>query len=279
MNFLFSKRTAAAAVLATVLGYNAYKAYKAYKNKRIQQTQQSQAQDPPFENKYFQEYDELADDPDAPVPAPHSHVRETTPQGDVIMTYDAERSLFCYYCDKRTVQFKYLEPLARKYVITHGCKRLYIDFRKELMKAKDKADNAAKATKADNAIKAAKAATDKDKDKSTKSVFAQFKKYGSSNNSNSNINSNINSNSNSNSNSSNNKTSDNAPLSLISKLLKDKGIGIVGDVGVLKEQVTRYLYCGRLDDFKSAADAESEAHEFNIIKPIDYASYKKLNGQ
>jgi hypothetical protein len=278
MNFLFSKRTAAAAVLATVLGYNAYKAYKVYKNKRIQQTQQSQAQDPPFENKYFQEYDELADDPDAPVPAPHSHVRETTPQGDVIMTYDAERSLFCYYCDKRTVQFKYLEPLARKYVITHGCKRLYIDFRKELMKAKDKADNAAKATKADNAIKAAKAATDKDKDKSTKSVFAQFKKYGSNSNSNG-SNSNSNSSNSNNSNSSNNKTSDNAPLSLISKLLKDKGIGIVGDVGVLKEQVTRYLYCGRLDDFKSAADAESEAHEFNIIKPIDYASYKKLNGQ
>ena len=275
MNFLFSKRTAAAAVLATVLGYNAYKAYKAYKNKRIQQTQQSQAQDPPFENKYFQEYDELADDPDAPVPAPHSHVRETTPQGDVIMTYDAERSLFCYYCDKRTVQFKYLEPLARKYVITHGCKRIYIDFRKELMKAKDKADNAAK-DKADNAIKAAKADKDKDKDKSTKSVFAQFKKYGSNSNSNGNNSNGNNSNSNNNN---SNKTSDNAPLSLISKLLKDKGIGIVGDVGVLKEQVTRYLYCGRLDDFKSAADAESEAHEFNIIKPIDYASYKKLNGQ
>ena len=259
MNFLFSKRTAAAAVLATVLGYNAYNVYNAYKTKRIER-QQSQVQDPPFENKYFQEYDELADDPDAPVPAPHSHVRETTPQGDVIMSYDAERSLFCYYCDKRTVQFKYLEPLARKYVIAHGCKRLYIDFRKELMKAKDKAAKADKAVKADK----------EDKDKSSNSVFVQFKKYGNSSN-------------NSSSNSSN-KTSDNAPLSLISNLLKDKGIGsiVVGgtDVGVLKEQVTRYLYCGRLDDFKSAADAESEAqHEFNIIKPIDYASYKKLNGQ
>jgi type IV secretory pathway VirB10-like protein len=266
MNFLFSKRTAAAAVLATVLGYNAYKVYNAYKTKRIER-QQSQVQDPPFENKYFQEYDELADDPDAPVPAPHSHVRETTPQGDVIMSYDAERSLFCYYCDKRTVQFKYLEPLARKYVIAHGCKRLYIDFRKELMKAKDKADKAVKADKAAKADKEDKAIKE-DKDKSSNSVFVQFKKYGSNNNS---------------SNSSN-KTSDNAPLSLISNLLKDKGIGsiVVGgtDVGVLKEQVTRYLYCGRLDDFKSAADAESEAqHEFNIIKPIDYASYKKLNGQ
>jgi len=270
MNFLFSKRTAAAAVLATVLGYNAYKAYKAYKNKRIER-QQSQVQDPPFENKYFQEYDELADDPDAPVPAPHSHVRETTPQGDVIMAYDAERSLFCYYCDKRTVQFKYLEPLARKYVIAHGCKRLYIDFRKELMKAKDKAAKADKDKDKDKEAKANKD-KDKDKDKSTNSVFVQFKKYGSNSSNNSNS-----SNSNNNSNSSN-KTSNNAPLSLISKLLKDKGIGIA-DVGVLKDQVTRYLYCGRLDDFKSAADTESEAHEFNIIKPIDYASYKKLNGQ
>lgn len=50
---------------------------------------------------------------------------------------------------------------------------------------------------------------------------------------------------------------------------------------VLKEHVTRYLHCGRLDDFIADADAGTDAdadeHDFNVIKPIDYAIYKKLH--
>jgi hypothetical protein len=46
---------------------------------------------------------------------------------------------------------------------------------------------------------------------------------------------------------------------------------------VLKEHVTRYLHCGRLDDFIAVADAPTEEHDFNVIKPVDYASYKKLH--
>ena len=136
MNFLMNrfsgcgfglKRTTtvvAATVVATAL-YTTYKAYKAYKARKAYNAykvlQQAHVEsEPPFESKYFKEYDELEDDPTAPVPLLNNHVRETTPQGDVIMTYDAERVVFCYYCDKRTVQFKYLESVARKYVITHG---------------------------------------------------------------------------------------------------------------------------------------------------------------
>jgi hypothetical protein len=50
---------------------------------------------------------------------------------------------------------------------------------------------------------------------------------------------------------------------------------------VLKEQVTRYVYCGRIDEFSPSPNtneqAAHETHDFNIIKPIDYASYKKMN--
>ena len=154
MNFLMNrfvgcgfglKRTTtvvAATVVATALMYKAYKAHKARKaHKALQQPHVPAPDlDPPFESKYFKEYDELEDDPDTPVPPLNIHVRETTPQGDVIMTYDADRVVFCYYCDKRTVQFKYLESVARKYVVTHGCKRIYIDFRKELSKAEAAAE-------------------------------------------------------------------------------------------------------------------------------------------
>ena len=221
------KRAVAAvvAVVATAASVMAYQACKRRTAHQARVKQLKQAQESAFENRYFKEYDELADDPDAPVPPRNSHVRETTPQGDVIMTYDADRSLFCYYCDKRSVQFKYLESVARKYVVEHGCKRLYIDFREELTKAKHSAVAV----------------------KPPSSVFAQLKKYSTSTSTgNNNANANANAN---------------------------------ATACVLKEHVTRYLHCGRLDDFSADADADAHAdeHDFNVIKPVDYASYKKLH--
>ena len=214
--FGFKRTTTVVAttVVATTLMYKAYKAYKAYTghtahNKRkALQNQYPPAE--PFEHKYFKEYDELADDPHAPIPPANSHVRETTPQGDVIMTYDTDRAVFCYYCDKRTVQFKYLEPVSRKYVVEHGCKRFYIDFRKELTKARHKAATMPEATPAVTA--------------KPMSVFAQFKKY------------------------STNSAANKHPAINNDNGLQDRAC-------VLKEQVTRYLYCGRLDDFVDASHA------------------------
>ena len=229
LNFLIGKRTAfiaattvAAITVATAAAYRAYKRRHEQKlEARLKQLKLDQ-EAAAFENRYFKEYGELVDDPDAPVPPRNSHVRETTPQGDVIMAYDADRQVFCYYCDKRSVQFKYLESVARKYVVEHGCKRLYIDFREELTKAKH------------NAVAA----------KPPSSVFAQLKKYSTSTNAN-----------------------------------KIKMTNATATACVLKEHVTRYLHCGRLDDFSADADADAHAdeHDFNVIKPVDYASYKKLH--
>jgi hypothetical protein len=196
-------------------------------------------------------------------------VREPTPQGDVIMTYDVERALFCYYCDKRTVQFKYLESVARKYVVENGCKRLYIDIRKEMSKANEKAAS----TAANHA---------------PSSVFAQLKKYSTNHGNHGNHNqSNHNQ---SNHNQSNHNQSNHNHINHFSKMnefIKTKGLtvganAVSGSSNRLKEQVTRYVYCGRLDDFVDAAAASesspvNETHDFNIIKPIDYASYKKMN--
>jgi len=231
MNFLIGKRTAIIAATTAAIALAAAAALvRAYKRNRAHQMRLKQLkldQAAAFENRYFKEYDELADDPDAPVPPRNNHVRETTPQGDVIMTYDADRSLFCYYCDKRSVQFKYLESVARKYVVEHGCKRLYIDFREELTKAKHSAVAV----------------------KPPSSVFAQLKKYSTSTSTgNNNANANANAN---------------------------------ATACVLKEHVTRYLHCGRLSDFSADAhadaDADADEHDFNVIKPIDYAIYKKLH--
>ena len=202
------------ASLATVVAVTV--AYKRYTGRRTQQARVIPSVDA-FETRFLQEYDQMKDDPDAPVPPSHAHVRETTPQGDVIMSYDADREMFCYYCDKRSVQFKYLEPLARKYVVEHGCKRLYVDIRQTT-----------KATQPVTATTQSVTTTQSAPVVTTKSVFAQLKKYGG----------------------------------------KPPPVP-------LKEQVTRYWYCGNLNEF--AKEASSDAHDFSIIKPIDYASYKKMS--
>ena len=237
---------ATAAVIMSYTGYQIYKGYKARKKFMLQQEKQKRVmeeQDAAYENQYFKEYDQLKDDPEAPVPSATSHVRETTPQGDVIMTYDAGRSMFCYYSDKRTVQFKYLESVARKYVIEHGCKRLHIDIRKEIAKAKTAA--ATEPTKA--AATAAPA-----------QVFAQLKKYSTNHGNNGN----------------------GSKLPTINEMVKSKATtnsnNPTANASVLKEQVTRYVYCGRLDEFRKEEPVH-ETHDFSIIKPIDYASYKKMN--
>jgi hypothetical protein len=230
LNFLIGKRTAFIAVTtAAAIAVATAAAYRAYKRNRAHQMQLKQLkldQEAAFENRYFKEYDELADDPDAPVPPRNSHVRETTPQGDVIMAYDADRQVFCYYCDKRSVQFKYLEPVARKYVVEHGCKRLYIDFRQATA-------TQATATQATQATAKATAKAAGNSEEATKTVFAQLKKYGNP-----------------------------KPAQ-----------------GVLKEQVTRYWYCGNMNEYNahSAAGDAANTHDFSIIKPIDYASYKKMS--
>lgn len=220
MNFLTSwirTHPKAVASLATVVAVTVV--YKRYTGRRGQQARIIQSPVDAFETRFLKEYDQMKDDPDAPVPPSHAHVRETTPQGDVIMAYDADREMFCYYCDKRSVQFKYLEPLARKYVVEHGCKRLYIDLRQTTKATQPTATQpiAAQPTAAQPTITTA-----------TKSVFAQLKKYGG----------------------------------------KPPPVP-------LKEQVTRYWYCGNLNEF--AKEASGDAHDFSIIKPIDYASYKKMS--
>jgi hypothetical protein len=58
-------------------------------------------------------------------------VMENTPLGNVIMTYDNNRETFNFYSDNM-IPYRYLETVARKYVITYNCRPLYIDMEEEL---------------------------------------------------------------------------------------------------------------------------------------------------
>jgi len=86
-------------------------------------------------------------------------VEDETPEGNVIMKYNEDNLCFDYWSNK-SIKYKYLEVLARKYVIIFECKENYINMFKELLKSID--DN--------------KKLQEREKEENN-SVFAKFKNY------------------------------------------------------------------------------------------------------
>jgi len=65
-------------------------------------------------------------------------VEEETPDGVVILNYNNDTERFEYWSDK-SIRYRYLEVVARKYVIIYDCKDKYVNMFKELLEAMDKA--------------------------------------------------------------------------------------------------------------------------------------------
>lgn len=94
-------------------------------------------------------------------------IMENTPLGNVIMMYDNNRETFNFYSDNM-IPYRYLETVARKYVITYNCRPLYIDMEEELKIYEKKMLEHEENEKQTNLTPQ----TD-----SKKNVFAKFKSY------------------------------------------------------------------------------------------------------
>ena len=70
----------------------------------------------------------------------YSKIHETTPNGDVIMYYDDNLESFVYYCDDKNIPYKYLETVARKFVIDNDCISLYVNMYEEIKKGIERKD-------------------------------------------------------------------------------------------------------------------------------------------
>jgi hypothetical protein len=95
----------------------------------------------------------------------NTYVMETTPLGNVLMCYDVKKNLFVYYSDK-TIPYRYLEVVCRKYVKTFNCRPIYVDMEEDfetIKKTHEQNTNETKETTTDT--------TQKQK------VFATFKNY------------------------------------------------------------------------------------------------------
>jgi hypothetical protein len=109
----------------------------------------------------------------------NSYVMETTPQGNVLMIYDINKGSFTYYSDK-TIPYRYLEVVGRKYVKLFGCRPLFVDMEEELKLFEEKWTKEyelKKAKEAEDKLKAEESIKNNKPIEVKKNVFAKFKSY------------------------------------------------------------------------------------------------------
>lgn len=86
----------------------------------------------------------------------------------VVMRYDPETEAFWWYCDNPSVQYKYLEAVARKYACDFNRADVFVDIRDELKRGEEEStrrqEGGADAVAHEN-------------DTNQKKVYAKFKKY------------------------------------------------------------------------------------------------------
>lgn len=129
-----------------------------------------------FEYKYMEEFlqtnrNELTDEERKELA--NKHIRLDTEQGEIVMFYDHEKTSFVWYCNTKEVPYKYLETVARKYVIDNNCSCIYAVMHEELNKGRQRQAEAKK--------KLEEEAKEHDKKEVTSSVFASFKSYNKKN--------------------------------------------------------------------------------------------------
>lgn len=62
----------------------------------------------------------------------YKRVEEVTPEGHVYMTYDEPSNTFFYWSEK-AIAYKYLDVVARKFVIVYDCKEVYVNLFREII--------------------------------------------------------------------------------------------------------------------------------------------------
>jgi len=107
------------------------------------------------------------------------YIMETTPHGNVLMIYEHSRGSFKYYSDN-SIPYRYLEPVARKYVKQYKCRPIFVDMDDELKTSEEKW----KKERKEKEIKEIKEEEEKEERiknnqqiKEKKNVFAKFKNY------------------------------------------------------------------------------------------------------
>ena len=128
--------------------------------------------DPLYEEKYpIEEAESRARDDDSDLDMNICKVEDTTPDGDVIMQYNKENEGFTYWSDKKNIEYKYLETVARKYVTEFRCSDIYIDREQDIKNQVEKEEKEKKMAEEREKM----SAEDKEDIDSDDDVFAKLK--------------------------------------------------------------------------------------------------------
>ena len=171
-------------------------------------------------------------------------IEEKSPRGIIYMAYDNSIDSYIYYSKTKDVPYKYLETVARKYVIDNNCLNIYVDYKEEyiqgLNKYKQRLQERKEFLEKKKEEQEQKEHEDNVENKK-KNIFANFKSY--------------------------NK--------------QDKSIKNNTDTStkeyILTENSNHYKYKGNLDDYeqmlKEKASQESVLKEY---EQIDFKAYKNM---
>ena len=107
-------------------------------------------------------------------------IEENTPRGIIYMAYDNSIESYIYYSKTKDIPYKYLETVARKYVIDNKCLNIYVDYKEEYIQGLNKYKQMLQERKEllENKIKEKEQKQDEDNvENKKKNIFANFKSY------------------------------------------------------------------------------------------------------
>jgi septum formation inhibitor MinC len=182
-------------------------------------------------------------------------VIEKTPLGNVLLFYNHQKESFSFYSDF-TIPYRFLEVVARRYVLTFQCKNLYVDMEQELKDAEKKWQDK-KAWEKEQKEKQANepAAT------THKNLFAKFKNYNKDNKQKT-----ANTNSRTNTN----------PLSRYAQTLPNSTTNPTkeDEIILLKERANRYTYEGKFANYSFLQKVDKKVIDKNMA--MSFSEYKSL---
>ena len=182
----------------------------------------------------------------------NTFVMEKTPLGNVMMSYNNSKNSFEYYSDN-TIPYRYLETVARKYVIFFDCKMLYVDMNVELKNAMNNIEK-----RKDNDMKEEKSTKTKD----------LFKEYSNQNRTVNNINNN---------NNNNNPVRNGKPNAFMNRN-PNPNTNIKNNRSnekcILKENANRYTHNGKYSNINLLKKVDRKIVDKNYA--LSYKDFKKI---
>ena len=219
-----------------LLAYTTYRFFKSSaffnKNKKKEQVKEI-PEHVKYDNGWYAEFDNLNCDDvggvvgENVVPTPPPTIQETTPRGEILMYYDVKNKEFVYYSNNKNLPYRTLDAVARKYVCLHNVPSIYVDIREEVKKGSEKCKNKAKCV--DSATNTTSS--------SSSSLYAVYKNYKSG-----------------------------ATATTTSTAAHSNGIGIgqSSKKVILKDNVNKFIFKGRIDDY--ALDVKAREKKENSSK-------------